>query len=209
MVRGISEARANCNGRLRRIEVSFGSQAIATPHPEQPQSCTITRLPLGEAAPAFPAQNHPSPKRILLADDDPGIREVLGRVLKSEDYAVETAKTGREAVTKFLSHPPDLVLLDLNMPDRDGWEAFRLMNVAHPILPVIVITARPNQYSQADDLGVDALMEKPLHLPLLLETIKNFLAETEAERMARLTKTDFKPMHLNPHCPTPPKPSSR
>ena len=62
-------------------------------------------------------------KRILLADDDPGIREMLGRVLESEQYEVVLAGTGREAVAKFAAHLPDLILLDLNMPDLDGWEA--------------------------------------------------------------------------------------
>ncbi len=108
-------------------------------------------------------------RRILLADDDPGVRELVGRVLGAEHYQVTFAKTGREAASKFVSDLPDIVLLDINMPDKDGWAAFRLMNTAHTLVPVIVITARPNQYPQARKLGVDALMEKPLNLPYHLE----------------------------------------
>ena len=136
-------------------------------------------------------------KRILLVDDDPGVRELLGRVLESEHYRVTYAKTGNEAAAKFVSSTPDLVLLDLNMPIRDGWSAFRLMNAAHPLLPVIVITARPNQYQQAVDFGVDALMEKPLDLPVLLGAMKEFLAETEAERTRRLNNPEFKTAYLS------------
>jgi DNA-binding response OmpR family regulator len=136
-------------------------------------------------------------KQILLADDDPGVREMLGRVLESEHYTVTYAKSGREASSRFIAHPPDLVLLDLNMPDQDGWAAFRLMNVAHPMLPVIVITARPNQYPEAADLGVDGLMEKPLNLEVLLQAIRDLLAETEAERVRRLTDPEFKTVFLN------------
>jgi DNA-binding response OmpR family regulator len=145
-----------------------------------------------------PAENgRPASKRILLADDDPGVREMLGRVLESEHYGVTYAKNGREASAKFIADPPDLVLLDLNMPDRDGWTAFRMMNVAQPMLPVIVITARPNQYPQAADLGVDGLMEKPLNLPILLQAIQDLLSETDAERMRRLTDPEFKTVFLN------------
>lgn len=136
-------------------------------------------------------------KQILLADDDPGVREMLGRVLESEHYTVTYAKSGREASTRFVNDPPDLVLLDLNMPDQDGWAAFRQMNVAHPMLPVIVITARPNQYPQAADLGVDGLMEKPLNIEILLQAIRELLNETEAERVRRLTDPEFKTIFLN------------
>ena len=137
-------------------------------------------------------QPQPPTRKILLADDDSSVREMLGRVLESEHYEVIYAKNGNEAAAKSVSGQPDMVLLDLNMPDRDGWSAFRFMNAAHPLLPVIVITARPNQYTQARELGVDALMEKPLNLPLLLKTIQGLLSETELERTRRITNPHFK-----------------
>jgi len=83
------------------------------------------------------------------------------------------------------------VLLDLNMPEGDGWEVFELMNNSRPLVPVIIITARPHQYNHAADLGVDAIMEKPLDLPSLLKTIAAFVAESEDERVHRLTRPDF------------------
>lgn len=135
-------------------------------------------------------------KTILLADDDAGVRAMLGQALVSEQYEVITAKTGREAAAKFVAHQPDLVLLDLNMPGKDGWEAFDLMSHTHPLVPVIVITAKPQQYAHAVKLGVDALMEKPLHLPLLLETIKDLIAESESDRMRRLTNPGFRTVFL-------------
>jgi DNA-binding response OmpR family regulator len=138
-------------------------------------------------------------KRILLADDDSGVRQMVGRVLESEHYDVVTAGTGREAAAKFLTNLPDLVLLDLNMPDQDGWEAFDLMADRRPYVPVIVITARPHQYERAVDYGIDALMEKPLNLPLLLNTIADLLAESKIDRAQRLTNRDFKTVLLNPH----------
>jgi DNA-binding response OmpR family regulator len=134
--------------------------------------------------------------KILLADDDASVREMLGRVLESEHYDVVYAKTGREAAAKFIADLPDLVLLDLNMPDRDGWDAFDLMNRTHPSVPVIVITAQPQQYEHAAQLGIDALMEKPLNLPLLLVIIGNLLTESESDRTQRLTNPVFRTTYI-------------
>ena len=116
-------------------------------------------------------------KTILLADDDPAIRQTLGQVLALEQYDVVFAATGRETAAKFIPSLPDLVLLDLNMPDRDGWEAFHLMKSTHATVPVIVITARPHQQERAASLGVASLMEKPLDIPILLKTVRDLLEE--------------------------------
>jgi CheY-like chemotaxis protein len=143
-----------------------------------------------------PGKNPVMKKRILLADDDPGIREMLGRVLESEQYEVALAGTGREAVARFAAHPPDLILLDLNMPDLDGWEAIDRITRSHPFASVIVITARPKQYEQAAGMFIDAFMEKPLDLAVLLAAIADLVAESEAERAARLLNPDFKTQYL-------------
>jgi two-component system response regulator GlrR len=130
-------------------------------------------------------------RRILLADDDESVRKMVGRVLESEDYDVLLAQTGREAISKVLSGSPDLVLLDIKMPERNGWEAFELIDRIHPFMPVIVITARPNQREYATQVGIDALMEKPLDLALLLKTIRDLLDESDRERIRRLTDRSF------------------
>ena len=64
----------------------------------------------------------------------------------------------------------DLVLLDLNMPIKNGWDAFEQLTSENPMLAVIVITARPNQLFTALGSGVSGLLEKPLDFPTLLET---------------------------------------
>ena len=129
--------------------------------------------------------------KILLADDDASVLQMLGRVLVSESYTVSLAQDGWEAAVMFLSAPPDLVLLDLNMPVKDGWESFHLMHAVNPQIPVIVITARSGQQAPAKRLGTHALLEKPLNLPQLLETIRNALAETMEQRALRLGNPDF------------------
>ena len=124
--------------------------------------------------------------RILLVDDDPGVRRMLLRVLEEEDYAVVPAADGLEAVESATNSAPDLVLLDLNLPFQNGWDTFKRLVADNPSLPVIIITARPNQLFPALAAGAGALMEKPLDLPKLLRTIRDLLAEPAANQLARM-----------------------
>ena len=129
--------------------------------------------------------------RILVADDDSVVRGSLAAVLESEGYLVDEARNGIEAVTRAIEHLPDLVLLDLNMPHWDGWTAFSQLDRVTPLLPVIVITARPNQYDKAVRLGVDAFMEKPLNIPVLVRAIKRLTSEDEKRHVRRITNPAF------------------
>jgi CheY-like chemotaxis protein len=130
-------------------------------------------------------------KRILVADDDVIVRGALAAVLESEGYAVDEAHNGIETVTRAIEHSPDLVFLDLNMPQLDGWRAFVQLDHVTPLVPVIVITARPHQYKEAVRLGVDAFMEKPLNIPLLLRAIKRLVSETPGQHVRRITSRAF------------------
>ena len=130
-------------------------------------------------------------KHVLIVDDDPGVRSSLAAVLKSEGFEVEEAGDGAEAVARATNHAPDLVLLDLNMTRMDGWTAFTQLDRVRPLVPVIVITARPNQYEQAVQLGVDAFMEKPLNFPVLLRAIHKLTHEAEEVHTRRITDSDY------------------
>lgn len=130
-------------------------------------------------------------KRVLVADDDLTVRESLTDVLESEGYLVDEACNGIEAVTRTIKHTPDLILLDLNMPHWDGWTAFGKLDKVAPLLPIIVITARPHQYETAVRLGVDAFMEKPLDIPVLLKAMSALIEEEPAARIERITNRKF------------------
>ena len=130
-------------------------------------------------------------KRILVADDDTMVRSAIAAVLESEGYAVDEAQNGQEAVALATSNPPDLVLLDLNMPQLDGWRAFVQLDHVTPLVPVIIITARPHQYPEAVRLGVDAFMEKPLNIASLLNAIKRLVNETPEQHVRRVTDRGF------------------
>ena len=72
------------------------------------------------------------------------------------------------AVDCFLKNRPQVILLDINMPGKNGWQALDAISKIDPLVPMIIITARPNHQGVASGRGVDALMEKPLDFELLL-----------------------------------------
>ena len=139
-----------------------------------------------QAGAAEPVHNH-----VLIVDDDAVVRGSLAAVLESEGYVVDEARNGIEAVTRAMEHTPDLVLLDLNMPHWDGWTAFAKLDRVRPLVPVIVITARPQQYQEAVRLGVDGFMEKPLNIPILVRAVKRFTTEDENRHVRRITNPAF------------------
>jgi len=149
-------------------------------------------LVLKGAAPPSPRRGS-SPKRILLVDDDSAVRDSLNEVLVSEGYCVIPAENGQQALDLVGQSAVDLVLLDLTMPVKNGWDTFEHLTREHPLLPIIIATARPNQLFTAISAGVGALLEKPMDIPTLLRIIARLLAETSAQRLARLAgqETEF------------------
>ncbi len=136
-----------------------------------------------------------SPELILVVDDDANVRESLGDVLSQEHYSVKLACDGHDAVRQFLEGPPDLILLDVNMPDITGWQTFQIIAQLYPFVPVIIITARPGQARRAAELGINAFMEKPLAIPVLLRTVRDLLAHPESAHFAETLHS----WHTNDH----------
>src|SRR6266404_6455468 len=167
-------------------------QAAAFPPKGSHQRSTIPML--------TPETNPALHKRVLIADDDSFVRGSLAAVLESEGFVVDEAENGIKAVTRAIEHSPDLVLLDLNMPHWDGWTAFSQLGRVTPLLPVIVITARPNQYEKAIRLGVDAFMEKPLNFPVLVRAIRYLTSEDQNRHVRRITNHSFGTEWLGSPC---------
>ncbi len=114
-------------------------------------------------------------KRIIVVDDDAAVREMLVRVLVGDGYSALPVADGDEALELMSRAHFDLALLDLGMPDKNGWEVFTELARQHPDLSVIIITAKPHQRAQANAVGAGALLEKPLSFPELLETVERLL----------------------------------
>ena len=158
------------------------STSPAPPKPAPHAGASPAPRPSGEAA---------NRRRVLIADDDNEVRASLAAVLESEGYEADEAESGHQAIARATVQPPDLVLLDLNMPDVDGWTAFSKLDEVCPLLPVIVITARPHQYNEAVRLGVDAFMEKPLDFPVLLRAIHKLTHEPMQRHAERINDRGF------------------
>lgn len=142
--------------------------------------------PASSASAAPPKSSRRPREKILLVDDEPAIRQMLTRLLTEEGYNVLPAGNGIEAL-EFVSHEDfDLVLLDLNMSGLDGWDTYEQLASRNPMLPVIIITARPNQRFFALAAGTGALMEKPLDPQKLFLTIRDLLDEPAEVRLARM-----------------------
>lgn len=165
--------------RLRRI----GDEGMRLP-----ANSPSASLPLTGKQPKSPDA---VPIRVLIAEDDSIVRGSLAAVLESEGCVVDEARNGIEAVTRAIKHLPDLVLLDINMPHSDGWTAFSQLDRVTPLLPIVVITARPNQYEKAVRLGADAFMEKPLNIPVLVRAIKRLTSEDKKRHLRRITNPAF------------------
>jgi DNA-binding response OmpR family regulator len=134
----------------------------------------------------LPFEKQPNGKTILLVDDDRSVRDSVGEVLRQEGYTVIPLGSGRAVLDITSSGHVNLALLDLNLPNENGWEVFQQLSNHHPEVPIIIVTARPNQKFTALAAGVGGLLEKPYNFPVLLELIEKLLAEGGKHTAARL-----------------------
>jgi PAS domain S-box-containing protein len=124
---------------------------------------------------------------ILVVDDDADIRGFLEEALTFHGYAVSTAANGEEALERVQDEVPDLILLDIKMPDVDGYEVIRHLKSKEDTwaIPIIVITASPvdKERDRVKVLGMGAnqYLTKPLSIQTLIGEIKNAVAERKAE----------------------------
>lgn len=114
--------------------------------------------------------------RILLADDDSQVRRTIGRVLRKRGFEVMEAKDGIEAIECAKRFPPDIALVDLCMPGKDGFAVVRELKAANPRLPVLVLSGWDDAEDrvQAFDVGADDFIAKPVYLNELLRRIDAF-----------------------------------
>ncbi len=111
--------------------------------------------------------------RILLVDDEPAIQRAVGPLLRARGYQVEVAGTGAEALALVADRSPDLVVLDLGLPDLEGTEVCRRIRLTSK-MPIVVLSARGAEADkvQALDLGADDYVTKPFGPEELLARIR-------------------------------------
>ena len=119
--------------------------------------------------------------KLLIVDDDPNICEMLRLYLENEGYKVKTASDGAEGVNYFKIYEPDLVLLDIMMPKKDGWQVCREIREISP-KPVIMITAKGEVFDKVLglELGADDFLVKPFDMKELSARIKAVLRRYNA-----------------------------
>lgn len=124
--------------------------------------------------------------KILLVDDEPDILEFLGYNLSKEGYTVLTATTGKEGLEIARKAKPDLVILDVMMPEMDGMETCKEMRSLPELKGVIIafLTARGEDYSQIAgfDAGADDYISKPIKPRVFVSRVKALLRRSGEER---------------------------
>jgi DNA-binding response OmpR family regulator len=146
----------------------------------------------GEAAGTVPGDGFPGPehamKKVLAVDDQPQIVRLIQVNLQKADFEVITAFDGDEALHKLREHRPDLVILDVIMPKRDGFEVLREIksNAETRHIPVIMLTVKAQDADIFEGLkeGAELYLPKPFHPTDLVSLVRRVLENQEKNAAA-------------------------
>ncbi len=122
------------------------------------------------------------PRTILVVDDEPTLRETLAENLEAEGFGVVTAADGRDALRQFRDTHPDLILLDLMLPELSGIEVCRIIRGESGV-PILMLTAKDSEVDKVVglELGADDYVTKPFSFRELLARIRALLRRTEQQ----------------------------
>ena len=119
-------------------------------------------------------------ERIVIAEDESLLRQIIARHLTRRGLLVEEAGTGAEALTLLRAERPKLLLIDINLPDRSGWDVLRELRDRGIEVPTIVISAVPLRPERIAEFKPLAYLPKPFPLDVLLRLVVGQPAEPEA-----------------------------
>jgi DNA-binding response OmpR family regulator len=129
-------------------------------------------------------------ERVLIVDDDPDIQRLVSYNLTQAGFEVTTAENGRKALDSVHKHPPDLIILDLMLPDIDGMEVCRTLRQGENSrrIPIVMLTARSEEIDRVIgfELGADDYVMKPFSPRELVLRIKSIFRRMKSERLDML-----------------------
>ncbi len=130
-----------------------------------------------------------STKKVLVVDDEPDTLELVKLVLESGGFEAVLANNGKEALAQIATLRPDLVLLDIMMPDMDGWDVFRKMKERDPGIPIAILTAKAQNIDKLLGLHVlkaDDYITKPFGKNELISKVKKLTGLTDKKQITTI-----------------------
>ena len=131
--------------------------------------------------------------RVLLVEDDPGVQRFVAKGLREQSYAVDTAKTGEEALYQADINTYDVIILDVMVPVVDGFEVCRLLRKSGRQMPILMLTAKDAVEDRIAglDRGADDYLTKPFEFRELLARLRALLRRSESLRPSQLAVGDL------------------
>ena len=136
--------------------------------------------------------------KVLVVDDDAHIVELIKLYFEKEGFSVATAGNGREAVEKFKTETPAIIILDVMMPEMDGWDVCREIRKTSNV-PIIMLTAKGETFDKVLglELGADDYMVKPFETKELIARVKAVLRRSDAKEANAAKEINFNNLSIN------------
>lgn len=136
--------------------------------------------------------------KVLIVDDDENIVELIRLYIEKEGFSTATASNGAEAIEKFKSEAPSIVILDVMMPEMDGWQVCREIRRVSNI-PIIMLTAKGETFDKVLglELGADDYMVKPFETKELVARVKAVLRRSETKEATAEKEIVFPGLMVN------------
>ena len=136
--------------------------------------------------------------KILIVDDEKNIVELVRLYVEKEGFEAVCAYTGNEALAMFRSENPDLIILDLMLPETDGWQICREIRKTSQV-PIIMLTAKSDTFDKVLglELGADDYMTKPFEAKELIARVKAVLRRSESQAKPMMGEVSFDKLSVN------------
>ena len=136
--------------------------------------------------------------KILIVDDESNIVELIRLYLEKEGFATVSAKDGKEALEKFRQESPDLIILDIMIPEPDGWQVCREIRRSSNV-PIIILTAKSETFDKVLglELGADDYLTKPFETKELVARVRAVLRRSDSKESEQKKTVSYENLSIN------------